>query len=117
MTPLLPKCHHTFESSKESTHQSLHHHHFFLNVLNEFSLTDKYKYTTDGQQSKKFDVDAHASTSLSSSFDHLSSHLSDGVNAIEPSQNPINSTTVIACHGVAVQAQDIKVSYIMLLQI
>ena len=60
-------------------------------IINEFSQTDKYEYATDGPQTKKFEVDAQASTSSSSSFDSLSSHVSDGVNATEPSQNPIRA--------------------------
>ena len=60
-------------------------------IINEFCQTDKYEYTTDGPQTKKFEVDAQASTSSSSSFDSLSSHVSDGANATEPSQNPIRA--------------------------
>ena len=60
-------------------------------IINEFSQTDKYEYTTDGPQTKKFEVDAQASTSSSSSFDSLSSHVSDGINATEPSQNSIRA--------------------------
>ena len=55
----------------------------------------------DSPQTKKFDLDAHASTSSSSSFDSLSSHLSDSVNAIEPSHNLINSTTANTRRAVA----------------
>ena len=32
-------------------------------IINEFCQTDKYEYTTDGPQTKKFEVDAQASTS------------------------------------------------------
>ena len=64
-----------------------------IDVLNQ---TNNYEHTTDYPKTKKFDVDAHASDSSSSSFDSLSSHLSDGVNAIKPSQNPINPTHVVS---------------------